>query len=392
MNIGGEDGGDVSMDARRHGCLIRVGLIAVCITGSTTAARAGQIRLWPTAVVEQDSVILADVAELRGFDAATTEKLARAVLFDAPRPGGESILTSDELRQVLSEAGANLGEISFFGSSRCKVFRPPAPREVVTRTPIAFKPEPRKPARKTPVAKPAPRVQHTPQKPITETIAAEGTLERALREFITARADNTDGRLDIRFSPACADSLAMSAPPFRFEIHPRSTEKLGLLSFEVDAIQDGGEARTIPVVAEVALVRDVVVARRPINRGEPIEGRALKLEERRFTEESAIGLTELASAVGMRSKGFLRAGDMLTGREIENKPVVNRGQPVTIWMRQGGLVIRASGKAQQSGSLGDRIEVMRDGTHRKQDLVEAVVTGPGTVSVDRTTQVALGAE
>lgn len=378
------------MDARRHGCCVWVGLIALSVCVRPDAARAGQIRLWPTAVVEHDAVLLADVAELRGFDAATTETLVRRVVVDAPRPGGEILLTADDLRTALAESGANLAEVSIFGASRCKVARPRTAHEEVRPAPKLDRVAEKPPLLRAKSARAARRPRRDPMADSRTQTSADDTLERALRDFITARAGLSSGRLEIRFSPACARDLSLPAESHRFEIHPRDSAKFGLLSFEVDVADASGAARTVPVVAEVALLREVVVARRPINRGETIESRALKLEERRFTDEAALGLTDLAASVGMRSRGFLRAGDMLTPREIEDKPVVNRGQPVTIWMRSGGLVIRATGKAQQAGRLGDRVEVLRDGTHRKQDLLEAVVTGPGTVSVEPEAQVALG--
>lgn len=380
------------MDARRHGWCVWVGLIALSVCARPDAARAGQIRLWPTAVVEHDSVLLSEIADLRGFDAATTETLARRAVVDAPRPGGELLLTADDLRTALAESGANLAEVSIFGASRCKVARARTAHVDVRPAPAPDRVKEKPPVRRAKSARADRRTRRDPSKDPRTPSSADDTLERVLRDFIIARSGVSAGRLEIRFSPACAEGLSLPTAAHRFEIHPRDSAKLGLLSFEVDVADASGAARTVPVVAEVALLREVVIARRPINRGETIESRALKLEERRFTDEAAMGLTDLAAAVGMRSRGFLRAGDMLTPREIEDKPVVNRGQPVTIWMRSGGLVIRAIGKAQQAGRLGDRVEVLRDGTHRKQDLLEAVVTGPGTVSVEPEALVALGSD
>jgi flagella basal body P-ring formation protein FlgA len=145
----------------------------------------------------------------------------------------------------------------------------------------------------------------------------------------------------------------------------------------------------LSVVAEAAVVRDVVVAKRAINRGETIEGRSLKLEQRRFTDASQIGVTDLAAVVGHQARQLIHAGEMLAVRSVEPRPLVKRGDPVTIWMRQGGLVIKAAGRAQAAGSLGQMIEVARDGTRRKQDLIDAVVTGPATVSVGEARQATL---
>jgi flagella basal body P-ring formation protein FlgA len=154
-----------------------------------------------------------------------------------------------------------------------------------------------------------------------------------------------------------------------------------LLSFEVETVSEQGEIETIPVVAEVAVKEDVVVARRSINRGEKVSTRHLKLEARRFTDVRSMGLTDLAAAVGQRSRRLIRVGEMLQPAALETEPFVFRGQAVTVWVRQGALVIRASGRAQQDGRLGDTIDVRRDGSERQAEIFEAVVTGPGTVSM-----------
>lgn len=105
------------------------------------------------------------------------------------------------------------------------------------------------------------------------------------------------------------------------------------------------------------------------------------MQERRFTDAADIGLTDVSAAVGQRTRDFIAAGAMVTAGSIEAAPVVERGDAVTIWIRRGGVVVKASGRAQQAGGLGDVISVRREGTKRKQDLIEAVVTGPGTVTI-----------
>ncbi|GMU34440.1 MAG: hypothetical protein AMXMBFR20_23120 [Planctomycetia bacterium] len=357
-----------------------LGLLAATLGSTAAPLSAGEIRVWPTAVVKGSSVLLSDISALRGFNAETDARLLGLSVFTAPRAGGQISISADDIRAALVEADFNLADISIFGASRCRVSKPAMPAAEKVRI--------RKPTPKPIQAAPAMgSVQSAPAHDIAEeSDSPNGTLETALRDFIAARGLRDGGRIEIRFSPASAGSLRIAGPAKKFRIHPRSEQRLGLVSFDVDILERGSVARTVPIVAEVALMTDVIVARRSINRGETVEPRALRIEERRFTDQAAIGLTELSAAVGMESRGFIRAGEMLTASALQTKPVVLRGQPVTIWMRQGALVIRASGKAQQSGSLGDRVSVLRDGTRRKQDVLEGVVTGPGTISVEPSAQ------
>lgn len=351
-----------------------LGLLAATLGAGAAPLSAGEIRIWPTAVVSDSSVRMADIAALRGFDADTDARLLQLSVFTAPRAGSELYLTVEDIRAALTEADFNLASIRIFGASRCKVSKPAPPPEIKVQIKKPVQPPISKPNR------PAPTKPVKPED--TETPAIEGTLESALRDFVEARCLRDGGRIEIRFSPAGAEALRTPGPASRFRIHPRNEQRLGLVSFDVDVLDRGTTVRSLPIVAEVALLKEVVVARRAINRGESVEARALRIEERRFTDQAALGLTDLSAAVGMESRGLIRPGEMLSASDLQTRPVVTRGQPVTIWMKQGSLVIRASGKAQESGGLGQQIRVLRDGTRRKQDILEAVVTGPGTVSVE----------
>lgn len=371
------------MKTNQHGCWIAIGLLAATQALMPSPLSAGEIRVWPTAVVTGRFVRMADIAALRGFDAETDSRIQELSVFTAPHAGSEVSVSAEDVRAALTEADFNLADIRIFGASRCKVAKPAPPPEVKIHI---KKPVPTPPSKNI---VPAVEEHVRPDAPQTESTSG-GTLESALRAFIEARSLRDGGRIEIRFSPAGADALRIPGDPARFHIHPRNEQRLGLVSFDIDIIDRGARTRTVPIVAEVALTKEVVVARRAINRGETVEARALRIEERRFTDLGAVGITELAAAVGMESRGFIREGEMLTTSSVQARPVVTRGQPVTIWMRQGALVIRASGKAQDSGSLGDKITVLRDGTRRKQDVLEAVITGPGTVSVEPSSPIALG--
>lgn len=363
------------MSRRQHGCWTAAWgtVIVLC---AAAALSAGEIRIWPTAAVEGDGVRLGDVAEVRGLDAPTAERLRGITVSASPKAGGNLIIQAGDVRGALAEASVNLAELNLLGSAKCKVTRlRPATAKVEVK-------QPSMPTRRLPVTARAKAKADQPGPSST-------TMESVLREFIVARVGEPEGKVEVRFSPTARHDLALDASKTHFDIRPRDDGKLGLLTFEVDIRGEQAAPRSVPIVAEVSLSREVVVARRAINRGETIEGRHLKLEQRRFTDFSQIGVTDLAAVAGQQARQLIRNGEMLADRCVESRPVVRRGDPVTIWMRQGGLVIKAGGRAQASGSLGERIEVARDGMKRKQDLIDVVVTGPGTVAVNDGSQVAL---
>jgi flagella basal body P-ring formation protein FlgA len=349
---------------------------AILITHFSLAARAGEIRIWPSASVQGKDIRLGDVAELVGFSGDVATHLSDTVVFAAPCAGGETHVGVSDVRGALAESGANLAEIQLMGAARCKVTRPREPKPLPKpRTPQSFT------ARRVTTA-PKAIQKKNPKQDQTET------LESALREYISARLTNQPGKIDVRFSPVNQRDLALPAGAYQFNIHPKDPAGLGLATFDVNILHSDEDERVVPILTEISLVREVVTAKREINRGQPIEGRDLALEERRFSDASALGMDDLNLVVGQRAREFIRRGDMITDKLIEPKPIVLRGEPVTVWMRQGGLVIKTAGRAQQAGSLGDKIEVRRDGAKRKQELFEAIVTGPGTVTIGDSTRLA----
>ncbi|MBN2560364.1 MAG: flagellar basal body P-ring formation protein FlgA [Phycisphaerae bacterium] len=401
------------MNWQRHGCLF-VAFLVFAVTGAREeSARAGEIRIWPTAVVTGEVVTLADVGDLRGFDPPTRHRLGQIVVHPAPRAGSQVLVRTADVCEALAKADANLASIRVFGSARCKVSKPRPPREPDapgTHQPVA-KPQQERILKQTPTSRarqkatgPAKRkaaneagptapgqakqaaAKSVEAKPATQD--QEETLESILRQYIVARMPGRDAKLEIRFSPASEHLLRLSKAEHRFGIRPANERRLGFLSFNVDIMRADEPVRTEPLVVEVQLVREVVVARRPINRGQAIAGRDLQLEERRFTDLESIGITDLTAAVGQQCGRFVQRGEMLEAKMLKPVPLVRRGERVTVWARLGGVEIKTTGKAQGAGALGETVEVRRDGARRKQDLIEAVVTGPKTVAVADARQVA----
>ncbi|MFQ5429668.1 MAG: flagellar basal body P-ring formation chaperone FlgA [Phycisphaerae bacterium] len=317
------------------------------LTLTAGPAMGGDIRVWPRAVVTADTITLGDIAEIRGLGREEAGRLSRLVVHGAPRPGGSVLVRAGDIGGALSEAGVNLGDVRVFGASRCKVFRPRPPRTSLRPSGESSALPKHKPVTRPPKLGPAGR-----------GLPAD-SLEAVLREYITARVPHDDGRVDIRFSPVAKKDLALRGPDFRFVIHPQERQRLGLLSYEVSVRRRGEEDRTVSVAAEVSLIRDVVVARRTINRGRIIAGRDLKLEERRFVSQDAIGLTDLTAAVGLLAARFIKSGEMLDARSLQARPLVRRGDSVRILVRADGLEIRTTGKAQEAGALGDLITSCR---------------------------------
>jgi flagella basal body P-ring formation protein FlgA len=81
---------------------------------------------------------------------------------------------------------------------------------------------------------------------------------------------------------------------------------------------------------------------------------------------------------GMEAARRLPAGSVMRATDIVRPQLVRRGEPVTIVIRSGGLVISTMGRALASGAAGASVRVVTNSTSRTLD---AIVDGPGTVRV-----------
>jgi len=348
-----------------RGCAAAVGL--TLLVGSL--ASAASIRLWPSAVTDGELIRLQDVARLEGFAPELRQRAGMVVVARAPQPGGRITITLEDIRQQLYEAGVNLATVLLRGSGSCEVSRPmrePAQPRV--------KPEPSDASSDRQARWPAPAGPHGPR-----------TLEWALREHIAASLAHLDGRVQVRFSRASQQALSLSEPEYTFRIQNRTNRALGLVSFDVQVFRNGTLAQRVPIVAEVALVKPVVVARRPINRGAIIRAKDVALTERRFTRLEDIGLTDLAAVVGQEARRFMERGTLIRARDVRPLPLVRRGQLVTVWNRSGPIVVKAVGKALDSGSYGQVVQVKSE---RSGQTFYATVSGPRTVVIGPDVQAA----
>ena len=98
--------------------------IALLVGAPTSHALAGSVRLWPMTVVVDDTILLADLCELRGFEDSTERMLAELAVTDAPPAGGSRVIHMDMIRSALAAGGANMATVTLSGATRCNVTRP----------------------------------------------------------------------------------------------------------------------------------------------------------------------------------------------------------------------------------------------------------------------------
>lgn len=122
---------------------------------------------------------------------------------------------------------------------------------------------------------------------------------------------------------------------------------------------------------------EVAVLARGVERNEVLKSSDVIVERRPKAEVGNDGASR-DRTVGMQSRRALRSGQAIRNADLAKPDLVVRDQAVTLVFRSSGLYLTVRGKAQDSGTEGDVVNVMNLQSKRS---VAGVVTGRGEVTV-----------
>ncbi|MBN2008099.1 flagellar basal body P-ring formation protein FlgA [candidate division KSB1 bacterium] len=117
------------------------------------------------------------------------------------------------------------------------------------------------------------------------------------------------------------------------------------------------EYKKISVSVKVRTFENVVVVSADIPRQDACTPENLRLENIETTTLQQDAFYLLDALKDMRAKRYLRAGTILNDSMIEPVPVVERGDLVTLIVRQANVTISTIGKAMDDGCIHDVIDV-----------------------------------
>jgi flagella basal body P-ring formation protein FlgA len=122
---------------------------------------------------------------------------------------------------------------------------------------------------------------------------------------------------------------------------------------------------------------DAAVLVRSVERNEVLKSSDIVIE-RRPKIEAGNDITTRDRAIGMQARKQMRAGQVLKAADLGKPDLVSRDQSVTLIYQAPGLYLTGLGKAVESGTEGDVVNVLNLQSKR---TVQGVVVGPGQVSV-----------
>lgn len=140
----------------------------------------------------------------------------------------------------------------------------------------------------------------------------------------------------------------------------------------------GTTIRPIRVSGQVVETLEVPVLKRAMARGEQVRASDIRLERRPRSDVQSVALADPAMLTGRVSRSALQAGAVLRDSDLARQELVEKNGIVAVVYETPGLALSMRGKAMEAGGLGDTILVINPQSKR---TLQAVVTGPGTVTV-----------
>lgn len=339
-------------------------MIVALVAGSAAAAElvspeVSVLRLRRTAVATGPTVTLGDVLDLRKADPVLVEALADQPVFAEQPTGGHCDVSYELVRERLYALGVNMSRVIIRGALSCDVELRAKEERPETR-----------PASGAPLLRPGAASDSGPA-----TLAATVThyLEEELAEY--------GGRLEVEFNRGSEPYIDLTTPPYDFRVRRVGPAELGTRELRVTISRDGRVHRTVSLFAKVRLIKEVVVARGPLNPGQVVRPEEISLEERVFERLADIGVDSVSLAVGQQVGRLVKAGEMVAPDDLRDTPLVQRSRPVNVIGDRGGISIQVTGKALDTGHYGETVRVRLGNPHEGHREVRGVVTALSTVKL-----------
>ena len=140
----------------------------------------------------------------------------------------------------------------------------------------------------------------------------------------------------------------------------------------------GSNPWKVYVPVKLAAFRNVLVARRPLQRGATLGSADIRREKRDITVARGAYLTDASQLEGKVLRRTVPEGRMMTMDLLTEEEIIKRGQRVTLMVAEDGFMVRMAGTALSDGTVNQRIQVKNDSSQR---TVEGIVRSRQLVEV-----------
>ncbi len=135
---------------------------------------------------------------------------------------------------------------------------------------------------------------------------------------------------------------------------------------------------SVYVSAMIRIYKDVIVAARPVRRGEIIRADSLKLQRRDIASLRTAYGEDLTAFINLQSSRNISADSVVNPGYLKPQTLIKKGDKVTIAAHSRNFDIQMAGIALMNGSKGQNIKVKNI---KSKQIVHATVIKPNQVSV-----------
>ncbi|MBI4643573.1 MAG: flagellar basal body P-ring formation protein FlgA [Deltaproteobacteria bacterium] len=161
---------------------------------------------------------------------------------------------------------------------------------------------------------------------------------------------------------------------FTLEVLPPKGQDrfLGEVALEMAVLKEGRLLKKFKVSGKVTLEQTVVCATLPLPPQTVIGPKDVHLSRRDVTSLNQRDIfTSEKQVIGHVLAKGLGPQEILTSRHMDHKPIIKRGEEVTVVLDQNGLVISTKGVTREDGYLGRQVRV-RNGKSKKEFQAEVL--------------------
>lgn len=323
--------------------------LLVCVTTTAVAfsCEAAEVVLREKATQHGSLIRLGDVADISAASSTEVHGLSSTPLFPAPAKGTQQFLTVAKVRDLLTARGIDISQLSISGSLLVEIGE----------------------SHQTLVEPIEKRIVKQSEQPPADV---ELLIKKAIKSRLQQTTIASDWRVDVPLTKRQLTDLAtLGADVVAIEVQPLRS---GRIRFQLvsDTLKQPQR-----VIAELTKIQTVVVAKRPIERGQLVRAVDVEVREREGNLPSGL-LTDLSQAIGKVAQRSFRPDDVMLQSFLRAAWQVRRGETVNAYVRTGNIVVRTRAVAKQNGAMGELITVETLGDKQRLDVT---VSGPSEVTV-----------
>jgi flagella basal body P-ring formation protein FlgA len=150
--------------------------------------------------------------------------------------------------------------------------------------------------------------------------------------------------------PAGAWTARVLAPP--------GMALLGRVRLQVEFSLDGRPAKTVWVTTDIGLYGPVVVATRPVARGELVSAADVTVDRLDLSQVARGVATDVADVAGRLARSPLVPYSPIRREQLESPATVHRGDVVLLVVERGGMRITAPGEVRSDAGRGEQVRVL----------------------------------